>query len=107
MAIREIAKRDTRFTEPDLDQEIIVESDPTVGRARTIERLTTLWQQRNFLARCAAVGLVLSLIIASLLPVRFTSTTRLMPPDQAGGLASMLATVYKGSSGATSGPDLG
>ena len=106
MAIREIAKRDTRFTEPDLDQEIIVESDPTVGHARTIERLTTLWQQRNFLARCAALGLVLSVIAAFLLPVRFTSTTRLMPPDQAGGLASMLATLGKGGSVSGSGPDL-
>lgn len=108
MAIREIAKRDTRFTEPDLDQEIVVESEPAVGRARTIERLTALWQRRNFLARCAALGLALSLIVAFLIPPRFTSTTRLMPPDQAGGgLASMLATLGKGGSGSGSGADLG
>ena len=64
-----------------------------------------MWQERRFLLRCAAIGMVISIIIVLLIPVRFTSTTRLMPPDQAGaGMASMLAALGKGSGG---GSDLG
>jgi capsule polysaccharide export protein KpsE/RkpR len=41
-------------------------------------------------------GFVALAIIAFLIPVRFTSTTQLMPPDQAGqGMASMLAALSK------------
>jgi capsule polysaccharide export protein KpsE/RkpR len=47
--------------------------------------------------RGAGIGLAASTIIAFLIPVRFTSTTQLMPPDQAGqGMTSMLAALTKG-----------
>jgi uncharacterized protein involved in exopolysaccharide biosynthesis len=105
MATREITKRDPRY-EPDLERELVVEvEDASVARARTFARLATLWQERRFLARCAAIGLLGTLIIAFLIPVRYTSTTRLMPPDQSGaGMASMLAAL--GKAGGASG-DLG
>jgi len=42
------------------------------------------------------IGLVASIVIAFVLPPRYTTTTRLMPPDQASqGLASMMAMLGK------------
>jgi uncharacterized protein involved in exopolysaccharide biosynthesis len=98
MATKEITKQQPRYTEPDLDRELVVEAeDGERYRARMIARLALLWREREFVFRCAAVGLVVSTIVAFLIPVRFTSTTRLMPPDQAGqGLATMLAALGKG-----------
>ena len=101
MATREITKREPRYTEPDLQQELVVEAEEGVRyRARMIARLALLWQEREFLFRCAAIGLVISTILVFLIPVRFTSTTRLMPPDQTGqGLAAMLSALGKTGGG--------
>src|SRR5579864_1009062 len=106
MATREITKRDTRYVDPELDQELVAEvEEGSASRVRTIAHLAVLWQHRQFLARCAAVGFVFWSIVVLLIPVRYTSTTRLMPPDQTGaGITSMLAALGKAGSG---GGDLG
>jgi len=97
MATKEITKQQPRYVDPELDSELIVEGeDGAFGRKRAIARIALLWQERQFLFRCAAVGLVLSVLIVLIIPVRYTSTTRLMPPDQTGqGIASMLAALGK------------
>lgn len=56
------------------------------------------WEQRPFLARCAAVGCIASLILALVLPARYEAVTRLMPPDSTGGLSSMAMMADKVSS---------
>jgi uncharacterized protein involved in exopolysaccharide biosynthesis len=111
MATKEITKQEPRYVEPDLEQEILVEEEsvPT-GREKAIARLALLWEARQFLFRCAAVGLVLSTVIAFLiLTPLFTSTTRLMPPDQTGqGISAMLSALGKGGDlGAIGGQLLG
>jgi uncharacterized protein involved in exopolysaccharide biosynthesis len=63
-------------------------------RERTAAWLRLLWSSRSFLLRVTGVGLALSLLIAFLLPKRFQSTARLMPPDQGSssmGLAMLAA----------------
>lgn len=97
MATKEITNRESRYLDPDLEHELaLVAEHAAVSRERRVARLALLWRERRFLYRCAAVGVVLSTVIAFLLPVRFTSTTRLMPPDQAGsGMASMLSALTK------------
>src|ERR1039458_1357400 len=97
MATKEITKQESRYTDPDLEHELVVEAeDAALGRGRTVARVALLWQERRFLCRCAAAGIVISTIIAFLIPVRYTSTTRLMPPDQAGaGMATMLSALTK------------
>jgi len=96
---RRSTKREFAYREAELDPEIIVGLDvPNPPRRRMTARLALLWQERRLLLRCAAVGLVLSTIAVFLIPVRYTSTTQLMPPDQVGeGLASTLAALTKGS----------
>jgi len=62
--------------------------------------LRLLWEQRRFLLRVGLWGLALSVLIALLLPVRYESETRLMPPDQqGGGLAMLAALATKGGGG--------
>jgi uncharacterized protein involved in exopolysaccharide biosynthesis len=85
---------------PHLEDELIVEAESASAyRGRTIAKLAMFWQERRFLFRCVVVGFLVSAVIAFLIPVRYTSITRLMPPDQAGaGMASMLAALGKGGS---------
>lgn len=98
MATREITKRDPKYAETHLEQELVVEvEDAELHRGRMVAGFALLWRERRFLLRCGVVGLLASAIIALLIPVRYTSTTLLMPPDQAGaGMASMLAALGKG-----------
>jgi capsule polysaccharide export protein KpsE/RkpR len=65
------------------------------------ESLWLLWQRRRFLWRATIWGFIIVTIVAFLIPSRYESTTRLMPPDpQSGsGLAMMAALVGKGSQG--------
>ena len=102
MATKEITNQARRYADPDLEQELVIEVESGERhRAKMIARLALLWQERQFLFRCVAVGLVASTIVAFLIRPRFTSTTRLMPPDQAGqGIAAMLSALGKGTGGA-------
>jgi uncharacterized protein involved in exopolysaccharide biosynthesis len=66
--------------------------------------LRLLWEHRRLLARVALYGLLASLLLAFLIPTRYESTARLMPPDnnQSGGLA-MAAAALSGSAGGLGG----
>lgn len=96
MATKEITNANAH-----LEEELIIEAENAEAyRGKTVAKLRLFWQERRFLLRCAVVGVVASTVLVFLIPVRFTSTTRLMPPDQAGaGMASMLAALGKGGGG--------
>ena len=69
-----------------------------------IEWLWLLWGHRRAWARVAVWGLLASILIALVVPNRYESTTRIMPPDQAGsGLAMVAAMAAKGGGLASSG----
>lgn len=96
MATRNVVKR-TGYTEAELEAGLIRLAEPA-DRGKSVERLRTLWNKRKLLFRLTLLGLVISTAIAFLIPVRYTTTTRLMPPDQASqGLASMMAMFGKNS----------
>jgi capsule polysaccharide export protein KpsE/RkpR len=63
------------------------------ARERSVARLRLLWEQRRFLFKVAAWGLVAATGIAFLIPKRYESTARLMPPDNqsTSGLAMVAA----------------
>lgn len=71
------------------------------GQSRRVTWLRLLWRERRFLRRVAIYGFVIALLIAILLPNRYQSTTRLMPPDQqsGSGLAMLAAFAGRGSGG--------
>src|SRR5207247_4118158 len=65
------------------------------------EQLRLLWGRRRFFFRAVAVGLLISTLVAFLIPKSYTSTTQLMPPDpqSTSGMAMMAAMAAKGGGG--------
>jgi len=58
-----------------------------------VSNAALLWENRRFLVRAGAIAFVLSGITACILPKQYESTTRIMPPEQTGGSAAMLAAL--------------
>lgn len=59
----------------------------------SVARIRLVWNNRRFLFCAAMCGLVLSTAVAFLLPNRYTSTARLMPPELTSGTSAFLATL--------------
>ena len=74
------------------------------GNGISVASLRLLWERRRLLRRAVIYGLLASTLIAFLIPARYESTARLMPPDssQSGGLA-MAAAALSGSAGGLGG----
>jgi uncharacterized protein involved in exopolysaccharide biosynthesis len=66
-----------------------------------MDRLDVLWDQRGFLLKVTAIGLVIAILIAFLIPKRYVSTTQLMPPDSQSTTSMMMLAglAQKGGSG--------
>jgi uncharacterized protein involved in exopolysaccharide biosynthesis len=56
-------------------------------------RAALLWRHRRLLARVTAVSVMVSLAIAFLIPKQYKATASIMPPDQQGSGAIMLAAL--------------
>jgi uncharacterized protein involved in exopolysaccharide biosynthesis len=68
-----------------------------------VRNAALLWDHRRLLLRVAAITLVLSAAIAFLIPKRYESTARLMPPEQSSSGAAMLAVLAGHSMGGLGG----
>jgi len=66
---------------------------------RFASNIRTIWSERTFLVRISALGLILGCVVAFLIPVRYTATTRLMPPDGEGGSSRAMAAAMAASHG--------
>jgi uncharacterized protein involved in exopolysaccharide biosynthesis len=88
----------------------LLEPEPTIAQQKkeepkrgedSIWYLRLMWHHRRLLLRIAFCGLLASILLAFLIPVRFESTARLMPPDnsQSGGLAMAAAALSGSASG--------
>ncbi len=62
-------------------------------------RADLLWRRRRLLIRIAIISLIASLAIAFLIPKRYKASARIMPPDQHGSGAMMLAALAERSGG--------
>lgn len=79
---------------------LIDDLDPRRRRERNVANLRLVWNRRNFLWRVVASGLLLSVAVAFLIPARYTSTMKLMPPDQSpGSMLGALSALSSNSSG--------
>lgn len=67
----------------------------------SVAHLRLLWEHRRLLGRAVLCGIVAGTLIAFLIPTRYDSTARLMPPDsgQSGGLAMAAAALSGGAGG--------
>ena len=82
------------------------DSGERTTHGRTVASLRLLWESRRFLGRVAGAGLLLSILIALLIPSRYQSVARLMPPDNqsgSGGLAMAAASLSGGAPGGLAG----
>jgi capsule polysaccharide export protein KpsE/RkpR len=91
------------FVPPELQDGETIATDLRDGYAERGEFFATLaelWSRRQFLFRKAVIAMVASALISLLIPARYESTTRLMPPDNrsTSGLA-MLSALAGGGGG--------
>lgn len=68
-----------------------------------VASLRLLWERRGLLFRAALYGLIASTLAAFLIPARYKSTARLMPPDNQSSPSSALAEVAAAASASASG----
>ena len=74
------------------------------AKATWVENASLFWDSRRLFARVAVVTFVLSILLALSLPKEFVSRARIMPPEQGGNSAAMLAAlVGKSSAGGLAG----
>ena len=76
-------------------------SGSTTDSAETpswIMNTSLIWDNRHIVLRAAGVSFVLSILVAFLLPKQYESGARLMPPEQGGNGAAMLAALVGKSS---------
>jgi uncharacterized protein involved in exopolysaccharide biosynthesis len=98
-----------RRTQNDLEYgngEMVGFAEPTpeemrAAHERSAAHARVLWEQRRFLLRWTLIGIVVSFVIALLIPSRYEATTKLMPPDNqsGGGAAALLAAATGGGAG--------
>lgn len=83
------------------DEEALDELQRKEARLRFARSVRTVWGERTFLVRLAVLGFALGLILAFLIPARYTSTTKLMPPDNqsSSSLAMAAASMISGRTG--------
>jgi capsule polysaccharide export protein KpsE/RkpR len=64
-----------------------------------VNNAAVLWEKRRTLARTAGISMMLALVVALILPKRYESSARIMPPANTGTGAALLAAVAGGSGG--------
>ena len=67
--------------------------------AENVARVRLFWGRRELLGWVACIGFVASLAIAFLVPVRYESSTRLMPPDSQSTSSLMMMAALSGKAG--------
>jgi capsule polysaccharide export protein KpsE/RkpR len=72
----------------------------TIDKPGWVENASLFWDNRRMFLRVASVVFLVSILLVLCLPKEYTSSARIMPPEQGGGSAAMLAAlVGKGSAG--------
>jgi uncharacterized protein involved in exopolysaccharide biosynthesis len=87
---------------PDQDVQAVPGPEETSpGGEGAVVHLQLLWRYRRELTRAALFGFLASALLAFLIPARYESTVRLMPPDntQSASLAMATAAVSGGAGG--------
>jgi uncharacterized protein involved in exopolysaccharide biosynthesis len=102
--VEAIAQRSLPTNEPQAEPGFPPEDHPQLSsQERTVAWLRLLWSARKSLARAATIAFCLSLALAFLLPKRYESTTRIMPPDSKSlsnlGMAAAMASKAGGALG--------
>lgn len=85
--------------EVDLRDPLVDQVTLHAARERSVNRVRLLWNRRKLLAYAVGIGLTAAMLIAFLIPKRFMSTARLMPPDQSSGEGAAMMAALAGRVG--------
>ncbi|HXM94425.1 MAG TPA: Wzz/FepE/Etk N-terminal domain-containing protein [Candidatus Dormibacteraeota bacterium] len=90
---------------PETDYPVTPLLEQTEDRSdRTLNSLRLLWDHRRILLRVAVYALLASTLVAFVIPSRYESVARLMPPDnQSGSGLAMAAAAMSGAAGGLGG----
>jgi uncharacterized protein involved in exopolysaccharide biosynthesis len=80
-----------------------LQQDQRESRFRRIARFDRLWDRRKLLGKFVACGVAAAVLVALLIPARYSSTTRLMPPDSPVGPGMAMLAGIAGKMGASLG----
>jgi capsule polysaccharide export protein KpsE/RkpR len=87
-----VAKSEHVVMEPEVQDSVAVRLSGAVA-LNWVENTAVLWGRRAILMRVAAIALVLNLAIAFIIPKRYESSARIMPPDSSSSSTAMLAAM--------------
>jgi len=76
-----------------------VNEHASIAGANWVQHATLLWQHRLLLAKATCLSLLAGIGLGLVLPKSYESVTRIMPPDQQGSGAMMLAALASRSGG--------
>lgn len=99
-----IVKQQATKSYPDMApfiEEPSLELPSVESRDDSLDKSRLLWRERRFLRQAAALGLLAGILVAFLLPIRYESTTRLMPPDSQSNTGMAMLASLIGKTGAT------
>ena len=83
------------------DPEYLEQLERRAAREKNIARIRLLWKHKGTILRFTIWGFALFLVLAYVIPQRYTATAHLMPPDQPNtGMALLGAVTGKGAPGA-------
>jgi uncharacterized protein involved in exopolysaccharide biosynthesis len=101
-------REDIVLTQPDVETIQSEIRELEMGRARAVALQRLIWGNRRSIFRATAAGVLLSTLIALLIPNRFQTTARLMPPDQgSSGMGVAMMAAASGNIGSQLGSSLG
>ncbi len=94
-------KHSQELQDPEVIDPIAVEQrELAAARERQAECMRLLWDHRRLLLKATTIGLLLSILIAFLIPNSYTSIAQLMPPDGQSSSALAMMSALVGKSGA-------
>jgi capsule polysaccharide export protein KpsE/RkpR len=88
---------------PPQPQSPVLDEQPTRPEDAWVSNAALLWANRHLLGRVLLITIIISALVAFLLPKQYESTTRIMPPEQTSGGAAMLAAALSGRTSGASG----
>ena len=90
-------------TSRDLEEVGKGQFDATTADPGSVAHLRVLWDGRRFIAKMALIGLITGALVAFLLPKKYTSVVRLMPPDGQSSSGMAMLAAMSGKAGGLAG----
>ena len=83
-----------------IEPEVQRQQHANASHQRHAELMRLLWRRRRTLFRAALVAMLVSTLLAFILPATYTSTAELMPPDSQSSTGTAMMAALAGKSGA-------